>query len=116
MTETTPDFPVSTDDIVVNPESENWGPFSFDVTEGIPDGDSVASATVTSTHLATGLDSTADLIASGSISVAGNAVNVSFDYPGDAFVGVHSLLFDVVLASGPQQGFTFVYVTVEGPS
>ena len=104
------DFPFAT--IEISTGSSYWGPFAFDFSKAIPDGDSLASATVTSTGPDGATDTTANLI-DGTGSVSGNAVSVHLKYPSDSLVGKHQLHFALTLASGATHRFNFAYVLVE---
>jgi hypothetical protein len=104
------DFQVCSIDI--NSSSANWGPFSFDFTKGLPPGDALAAATVTSTA-PNGSDSTSALIDAGSVQVTGSVVSLRLQFPGAAMVGNHTLQFALTLASGARHRFGFGYVLVE---
>ncbi len=94
--------------IVIRTGTDLWGPFSFDLTRGLPSGDSISSVAVTSWLGTT--ESTSYLIDSAVIN--GNIINIRFQFPGSTRVGNHEVRMLVTCASGAKFPFIFRWVVV----
>ena len=115
------DFPKDT--IEVRDTTDNWGPFSFDFSDSLPDGDDMVSVVVTaylgsvneSSTLADETEITSVLIDTDtSPTVSSNIVLVYFVFPGAAYKGDKAtLVFQVTLDSGATHPFFFHYVRIK---
>jgi hypothetical protein len=104
------DFPVAP--IAINSGSDRWGPFSFDFSKGLPAGDPISAAVVTS-YLGD-LETSALLVEFGSVEVVDGAkVQLRLQYPGAGYLGNHELRFALTLDSGAKHRFAFGYVVVQ---
>lgn len=98
--------------IEVNSYTDNWGPFAFDLEPGLPGNDTVSDVTVGSYLRATGADTTAYLVESGSTQVVGSEVSVRLQYPGGTRTGEHVITFSVTTTSGAKHRLSFASVLV----
>ena len=107
------------DVITIRYYSDSWGPFVFDFTDALPDGETLSSVTVrsflgrvkSSTDILSLPESTNNLVDIAVID--GNSVGVKLQYPGAAFAGNHSLVFEIQTSSGGKHAFFFYKVDVE---
>ena len=102
--------------IVVREYSDNWGPFTFDVSGMLPDDTALANCIVESWHSST--ETTSKLIESDSVVTRDTSVSVRFQCPKDTdgnviYKGSHVLLFKIELDNGAYHTLRFEYVTVE---
>ena len=96
-------------EILVQPYAQAAGPYNFDLSPQLPEGDNVAACDVEASL--DGSDTTADLIASKSLSE--NEVSIYFNYPGAEKHGRHKLRFKYTLQSGAKDEADFGYVVVK---
>jgi hypothetical protein len=97
--------------IVVRPGTDYWGPFAFDLAPALPAGDSLTAATTVQAFLA-GVESTEQLIETGSIALQAAVLNLRLQYPGASLHGRHELRINLALASGARHTLVFQYVHV----
>lgn len=106
-------------EIVVRYYSDLWGPFSFNFSDALPDGDMIVDCTVrsffgrvkASTDILSLTETTSDLI-DGTLA-SGTSVDVKLQYPGASLEGKHSLVFEVTTIAGAKHSFFFYKVVVE---
>jgi len=91
--------------IIIQPFADAIGPYKFDLSPALPEGDGIASVAVKADL--DGVDTTADLISSSS--EAANVVSVYFKYP-TGKLGNHKLVFEYTLDSGAKHQATFYSV------
>jgi len=111
------DFPLGT--ILIRYYSDQWGPFVFDFSDAIPDGETITACNIRSffgkvrfsDHINDFTESTTNLVDSSQ--VENNTVKVRLQYPGELLKGNHSLVFEVTTASGGKHSFFFYKVVVE---
>ena len=105
--------------IAVGPTAVLWGPYQFDLTSKIPDGDTISSAVV-KTFLddedaegRVGTDSSSGLVDTSSGTVSGVYVSAKFKYNATYKNTKHLVRLDVVFESGAKNSFYYGYVKVD---
>lgn len=107
--------------ISIRSSADKWGPFTFDCSEAIPSGTSIADVAVSSYLVdmdegEISTESTDELVESGA-SASGTDVTLRLQYPGADLAGYHALLLDLTLDDGDsaQNGLLFGFILVESP-
>ncbi len=98
--------------IDIKPLTDYWGPFAFDISEAIPEGDTLTAACTVTAHPDGGGDAITGLIESGAISVAAAIISLRLQYPGAAYHGLIELHFNLVLTSGAKHTLVYRLVRV----
>jgi len=99
------DYQFYEDTIIIQPSAVGIGPYKFDLSPALPEGDGIATVAVKS--YLDGVDTTADLISSSS--EAADVVSVYFKYP-TGELGNHKLVFEYTLDSGATHEAAFYSV------
>ena len=97
-------------EILVQPESDDLGPFAFDLGPQLPSGDHVADVEVKSYRHS---EETTSVLIDGATPVASDVVSVKFKWPGAAYAGKHKLTFIYTTDAGMDDEADFWCVLVE---
>ena len=110
---TVPELDFTKFEIKIRKTGDKWGPYSFDLEGKVPTNDTLDSAVVKSYNNTTGVETTTQLVESGTTAVVGTAVNVEFQYPGADYLGYHYLGIEATMVSGAKNTFIYGYVLAE---
>lgn len=99
--------------IVLRVTDDNWGPFEFDCSPGLPDGITINDATATCYMSSSGVE-VSSLIEPGSISILnGMTVSLAFQVGPEVIVGDYYLALVLSLSNGGTKKLIFGLITVE---
>lgn len=101
------------EEIYVRSFTDQWGPFAFDFSKAKPPGTSVSISSVVVKSSLNGIDTTANLIETGTTSIDSDIVRFKLQYPSASYHGLHLLTFETTYSTGAKQAYTFGYVVVE---
>lgn len=111
----TPDFKRRTvgPQLILRADDDNWGPFEFDCSPGLPEGVTISSVTATCYNIAG--EEEPNLIELNSVSVKDlTTVQLYFQVPAEVVVGDYHLFLTLTLSNGGVKNLAFGPITVEG--
>jgi len=88
-------------DILIQPSSDNVGPFTFDLSPQLPAGSNISTITVKTYKGNSSVETTSYLVDPDFVPVvAANVVSVKFKWPGAEYKGSHKITFIYETDSG----------------
>ena len=99
------------EDIEIYSFTDFWGPHKFEFEPILPSGLSIYSVTVKSYDV-DDVETSSYLVEPGEVSISGSDILIKLQYPGDAYVGRHRLVFEITFNTGAKHSFWFGYVIV----
>jgi hypothetical protein len=111
------------ENINIRYNSNEWGPFAFDLTDMLPVGTTVSSAVIRSflgnvkktDDLSDETETTSVLVETASTAVSSPYVYAYFQYAGTTYINTkHTLVFEITLSNSAVTALYFQYINVDG--